>query len=84
MSLVDLTTPAPTQTPVAGIQFSVDRDHINAGECVRFSWRVSNVREVYFYAEGERWQDGGVAGEGSRQECPAVTTTYYLRVVLRD
>jgi polar amino acid transport system substrate-binding protein len=77
-------TPAPTNTPVPGIIFTVDRDHIKQGECVTFHWKVENVKEVYFYAEGERWQDNGVAGEGSQQECPPVTITYYLRVVLRD
>jgi polar amino acid transport system substrate-binding protein len=77
-------TPAPTQTPVVGISFTVDRTNIKAGECVNFSWNVQNVKEVYFYAEGERWQDHGVAGQGSQRECPPVNTTYDLRVVKRD
>lgn len=77
-------TPAPTQTPSPGIAFSADRDHIKQGECVTFYWKVENVKEVYFYAEGERWQDHPVTGEGSQVECPPVTTTYYLRVVLLD
>jgi heat shock protein HslJ len=45
---------------------------------------VANVKEVYFYAQGENWQDHGVAGQGSSQECPRVTTTYYVRVVYPD
>ncbi len=77
-------TPAPTQTPVAGISFTVDRTNIKQGECVTFSWNVQNVKEVYFYAEGEHWPDHGVAGQGSQRECPPVKTTYYLRVVKRD
>jgi polar amino acid transport system substrate-binding protein len=77
-------TAAPTQTPVAGISFSVDRTNIKQGECVTFSWNVQNVKEVYFYAEGERWQDHGVAGQASQRECPPVKTTYSLRVVKRD
>ena len=77
-------TPGPTQTPTAGIIFTVDRDHIKQGECVTFYWNVENVKEVYFYSEDERWQDNGVAGEGSQVECPPVTTTYYLRVVKLD
>ena len=77
-------TPAPTQTPVPGISFTVDRTNINQGECVTFRWKVDNVKEVYFYKEGQRWQDHGVTGEGNRQECPPETITYYLRVVLRD
>jgi polar amino acid transport system substrate-binding protein len=77
-------TPVPTQTPTPGITFTVDRTTINQGECVTFNWRVENVKAVYFYAQGENWQDNGVAGEGSRQECPQVTTTYLLRVVMND
>jgi polar amino acid transport system substrate-binding protein len=77
-------TPAPTQTPVPGITFTVDRTNIKQGECVIFSWKVENVKEVYFYKEGDPWKDNGVAGEGKQQECPPVTTTYYLRVVKLD
>lgn len=77
-------TPAPTQTPSPGISFSVDRTQIRQGECVTFSWSVQNVQAVYFYGDGERWQDNGVPGQGRQQECPATTTTYYLRVVKLD
>jgi hypothetical protein len=77
-------TPAPTQTPVAGITFTVDRTNIKAGECVTFYWKVDNVKDVYFYHEGQNWQDHGVVGEGSQQECPPSTLTYYLRVVKLD
>ncbi len=77
-------TPAPTQTPSAGISFNVDRTNIRQGECVTFSWNTQNVKEVYFFADGERWQDHGVAGNASQQECPPVKTTYNLRVVKRD
>ena len=77
-------TPAPTQTPAPGIVFTVDRNQIMAGECVNFYWKVDNVQEVYFYAEGEDWQDNPVVGEGTQMECPPVTWTYYLRVVKVD
>jgi len=77
-------TPEPTQTPAPGIGFSVDRTDIRAGECVTFDWEVENVKAVYFYQEGERWQDYGVPGQGSRRECPPTTTSYRLRVLLRD
>jgi hypothetical protein len=77
-------TPAPTETPAAGIVFTVDRNQIMAGECVNFYWKVDNVQEVYFYAEGEDWQDNGVVGEGTQMECPPVTWTYYLRAVKTD
>jgi hypothetical protein len=45
---------------------------------------VQNVQAVYFFAEGERWQEHGVAGQARQQECPPHTTTYYLRVVKPD
>ena len=77
-------TPKPTQPPAAGISFSVGRTAIQHGECVVFSWKVDNVKEVYFYPEGQRWQDHGVVGEGRQQECPPHTQTYNLRVVKRD
>ncbi len=77
-------TPAPTQTPVAGITFTVDRTNIRAGECVVFRWSVDNVQAVFFYQEGQRWQDRGVTGQETRTECPPATTTYVLRVVKRD
>jgi heat shock protein HslJ len=75
---------APTATPSPGINFSVDRTQIKAGECVVFEWSVENVSEVFFYPEGERWQDNGVSGQGSQRECPAETTTFDLRVVKLD
>ncbi len=77
-------TPLPTQTPHPDIVFTVDRDQIKAGECVNFSWQVTNVKEVYFFAQGENWQDKGVPGEGTQVECPPATLAYFLRVVLTD
>lgn len=77
-------TPAPTQTPVAGISFTTTSNNIQQGQCVTNSWSTSNVQVVYYYQQGQNWQNNGVAGVGSRQECPQQTTTYYLRVQLRD
>jgi plastocyanin len=70
--------------PAAEITFTVDRTNIQAGECVTFYWKVEHVREVYFFVEGQRWQDHGVVGEGRRQECPHQSTSYNLRVVRQD
>jgi len=77
-------TPFVTQTPSPDINFTVDRTNINSGECVNFNWNVNNVNEVYFYQDGQNWEGNGVAGQGSRRECPTQTTTYNLRVVKRD
>lgn len=68
----------------ATIEFSVDRTTIAPGECVTFSWRVEDVKAVHFYREGQNWQEQGVTGSGSRQECPPNSTTYYLHVTLPD
>ena len=84
IKVVPAATAIPTQTPTPGVMFTVDRTEITAGECVVFSWKVDNVQAVYFYAEGQDWQNNGVAGEDRRQECPAETTTYYLRIVHHD
>ena len=68
----------------AFIAFNADRTNIQSGECVTFHWKVENVREVYFFAEGQRWKDHGVTGEEQRRVCPPHATTYKLRVVKRD
>jgi hypothetical protein len=77
-------TPAPTATGAPEVNFAVDRTQIKQGECVTFSWKVENVQAVYYYQEGDRWQDHGVAGQGSQQECPPSSTAFYLRVVKPD
>jgi polar amino acid transport system substrate-binding protein len=77
-------TPAPTQIPSPYVQFSADRIHVKAGERVVFEWEVENVNAVYFFAEGEPWQDHGVIGKDKREVYPQRTTIYNLRVVKRD
>lgn len=69
-------TPQPTVIPVA-ISFSADKTTINSGECAVLSWSVSGIKEVYY-------QNMGVPGAGSQQECPTTNTTYNLRVVRLD
>lgn len=66
----------PTANPVV-ITFTTDRTTIAPGECANLSWTVSGIREVYFQGEG-------VVGTGTRQVCPAASTTYNLRVILQD
>jgi polar amino acid transport system substrate-binding protein len=77
-------TPPPTQTPVAGIQFSANPTTINSGECSVLTWNTENVQAVYLYEQGEPWQDNGVPGDGTRTVCPSKTSTYELRVVNLD
>jgi len=77
-------TPAPTQTPVPGITFTTTSNNITQGQCVTNSWSTSNVQAVFYFQQGQNWENYGVAGVGSRQECPQQTTTYFLRVQMRD
>ena len=77
-------TPAPTQTPSPSIQFSVNRNDILQGECATFAWNVQNATAVYFYAQGEAWQNNQVQAVGNRVACPSTTTTYFLRVLKPD
>ncbi len=77
-------TPRPTQTPAPNIQFMVDRAPINAGDCVTFSWDVIEATAVYVYAAGQNWQQNQVPPQGSRRECPPLTTYYELRTLGPD
>jgi polar amino acid transport system substrate-binding protein len=77
-------TPAPTQTPSPNIQFNASPSDITAGQPVLFTWSTSNVKAVYFYHDGQNWQDHGVAGVGQSTEYPPNTMNYYLRVINLD
>lgn len=79
----------PTATPVPpppnpNISFTADRTTINQGDRVVFGWDVTNVKAVYFYEQGSRWEDHGVAGQSGREVWPQRTTVYELRVVKPD
>ena len=78
---VQVQSPARSQVVQS---FSVDRVEVRPGECVTFRWHVEGVQAVYFYPEGQGWQDHGVAGVAEQRVCPAQTTTYCLRVIGRD
>lgn len=73
--------PAPTQTPSPTISFSVDRTTIREGECVTFSWNVQNIQAVWFYPDGQDFNNFPTTGQNSSVECPRTTTTYNLRVL---
>ena len=79
-------TPMPqaTATPVAQISFGADRTSINRGECVTLTWSVQNVQAVWIYPQGEPYNRFPRAGQGSEKVCPPVTTTYEMRVLMRD
>ena len=77
-------TPMPTQTPAPGIVFYADATTVVSGQPVTFFWQVDNVKEVYFYQEGDDWVDNGVAGTGQQIVYPNRTTAYNLRIVKND
>ncbi|MEZ4673959.1 MAG: NBR1-Ig-like domain-containing protein [Caldilineaceae bacterium] len=59
------------------INFWVDRDNIDAGQCTTLRWDARNVREVYLNSEG-------VAGVSQREVCPGDTRTYTLAITKLD
>lgn len=73
-----MTEPAPI------IHFTIERTWIQPGDCVRLRWSAEGAEAVYFYPEGQPWQDCGVVAIGEQEVCPEEKTTYCLRVVKRD
>jgi len=79
-------TPIPPPPPPANteIAFWADSYYIQAGQCTTIHWDVKNAREVYFYDQGESWEDHGVTGKEDRLACPPASRSHYLRVVKND
>ncbi|MFB0538202.1 MAG: NBR1-Ig-like domain-containing protein, partial [Anaerolineae bacterium] len=71
-------TPTSPPPPGAKISLTVDRDHINAGECTKVKASVEHVRAA--------WLDGEpvIGGYKEKQVCPCNDTTYNLHVELTD
>ena len=76
--------PQPTATPSAQISFTADRTTINQGECTTIRWSVENVQAVWVYPQGQPFQQFPRVGQGSEEVCPPVTTTFEMRVQMRD
>lgn len=77
--------PTPTPPPAEPvIAFWADRGAINQGECTTLRWSVANIQAVWVYESGENYERFPATGDGSRSVCPAQTTTYEMRVQLRD
>ena len=77
-------TPYPTATPSPLVDFWTDQATLVQGQCTVNHWRTQNVQAVYYYHDGQNWQDHGVSGIGDVQECPSQSINYYLRVVHQD
>ncbi len=70
-------TPVPTNTPVPlTIRFTVDASTIEYGACTYLRWSVSGAQVQAVYLDGLQ-----VALSGTRQICPAQTTTYSLQAI---
>ncbi len=76
--------PTPTPPPAAQIAFWANRTTINAGECATLFWDVNNVQGVWVYPQGSDFNRFPRVGQGNEQVCPGSTTTYEMRVQLRD
>ncbi len=74
----------PSATPEAQISFWADRTTINQGQCARLYWHVENVSGVWVYPQGAPFDRYPRVGIDSERVCPNATTTYEMRVLLRD
>jgi len=77
-------TPPPPSQPSANVTFTANPTTITAGQPVQFNWNVKSAQAVYFYHDGQNWQEHGVVGQGSAIEYPPVSINYYLRVINTD
>ncbi len=76
--------PPPPPTPTPQISFSANPTTIAQGACSTLTWSVENVQAVWVYPQGQPYQQFPQVGQGSQQVCPPTTTTYEMRVLLRD
>jgi heat shock protein HslJ len=76
--------PPPPPTPSPEISFWADRTSITQGECATINWSVQNVQAVWVYPLGEPYHRFPRTGQGSERVCPSTTTTYEMRVLLRN
>ena len=72
----------PTAEPQ--ISFWADSTNIEQGQCTRLHWDVQNVQAVWVYPQGANFNRYPRVGQDSERVCPTSTTTYEMRVQLRD
>ena len=84
-------TPIPTSTIPQStpnnrfIEFRVDDDEIESGECVRFSWIVKGDIGIVEFNEIDDNKDALlVSAEGNQDACPTKDTSYELIVTWLD
>jgi hypothetical protein len=67
----------------AVLRFRADDTSLTAGQCTTLRWNFSGIKELYI-SFGYGYDKEGVPGQGSRQVCPSVTTTYEALVIRQD
>lgn len=75
---------APNPTPIPGFNqanFRADLFTVAPGQCTTLRWDIDDVAGVWLIDGQYQY---GVGGHDTRQVCPTVTSTYYLRVQRRD
>jgi uncharacterized protein YgiM (DUF1202 family) len=77
------TAPPPTATSAPTAGFSADTTALSAGQCTTLRWNFSGIKAL-FISFGLGYDKEGVAGQGTRQVCPSVTTTYEAAVTRPD
>jgi heat shock protein HslJ/uncharacterized protein YraI len=77
-------TATATPTPSPEFEFTASRTTINAGETATLAWRVENVKAVYLYPVGDRFENYPVTGQGTKDVRPYITTSYELLVFNMD
>ena len=63
--------------------FLVADTQLNAGQCTTLSWSFTGIKELHIVF-GYGYDKEPVPGQGSRQVCPSVTTTYKAIVTKHD
>ena len=77
-------TPLPLATPITEIAFWLNQTTIEQGQCTTLNWSVQNVQAVWVYPQGEIYNRFPRTGQGNEVVCPPSTTTYEMRVQMRD
>ena len=72
-----------SNTQWAQVSFRADKTDLNIGECTQLRWNFTGIKAIYI-SFGYGYDHEGVAGVGSRQVCPSVSTTYEALVVYPD
>ena len=63
--------------------FRVAHTNLPAGQCTTLSWDFSGIKELHIVF-GYGYDKQPVPGQGSRQVCPSITTTYKAIVTKQD